>query len=294
MRRFLLGLVAILLVQTLAVLPKAVAAPTGRFQGRSGVAGVQYFGARYYAPSLGVFTSPDLGPVRPEDPQSWCRYCGMRGNPVRHVDPDGRFWWIPAVIVGGVAFEAAKVYAASVVVSSVVLWQFHEQVRGHSLAIRMAMDAGDWETAERLLGRQETLVHVHGAAVMAMGWLNPIYLSSYLDDVEGNERLLFSMRRRLAYRKAFSPSLSELVHRDQVREAAQGRGKTDARKNANELSAAGLGVAFGLDAGAAADLAEIRDRTGPWARPEELRSELLRHGVPEHRVDSMLEKVRVE
>jgi RHS repeat-associated protein len=55
--------------------------------------GLDYFGARYYRPQSGRFTSVD--PVldlekATRDPQQWNRYAYARNNSLRYVDPDGR------------------------------------------------------------------------------------------------------------------------------------------------------------------------------------------------------------
>ena len=55
--------------------------------------GFDYFGARYYAPSIGRFTTVDPVFTWQEnivDPQRWNRYAYARNNPLRYTDPDGR------------------------------------------------------------------------------------------------------------------------------------------------------------------------------------------------------------
>jgi RHS repeat-associated protein len=54
--------------------------------------GLDYFGARYYASSMGRFMSPDA-PVdqHPENPQSWNLYTYVRNNPLRNTDPTGNY-----------------------------------------------------------------------------------------------------------------------------------------------------------------------------------------------------------
>ena len=62
---------------------------------------LDYFGARYYASSMGRFMSPDaLNPVRTsrkvlrqilEDPQEWNKYIYALNNPVRYGDSSGNF-----------------------------------------------------------------------------------------------------------------------------------------------------------------------------------------------------------
>jgi RHS repeat-associated protein len=54
--------------------------------------GLYYFGARYYDPASGLFTSPDSIVARPFDPQSLNRYAYVGGKPLSRVDPDGHDW----------------------------------------------------------------------------------------------------------------------------------------------------------------------------------------------------------
>jgi RHS repeat-associated protein len=54
--------------------------------------GLDYFGARYYASSMGRFMSPDPGGVAfsdPSSPQSWNLYSYVQNNPLTNIDPDG-------------------------------------------------------------------------------------------------------------------------------------------------------------------------------------------------------------
>jgi RHS repeat-associated protein len=53
--------------------------------------GNDYFGARYYASSMGRFMSPDHPFVdqHPDDPQSWNLYAYARNNPLINIDPNG-------------------------------------------------------------------------------------------------------------------------------------------------------------------------------------------------------------
>jgi RHS repeat-associated protein len=54
---------------------------------RDAETGLDYFGARYYMPALGRWTSPD--PAADGTPE-WSSYNYVLGNPVSSVDPDGR------------------------------------------------------------------------------------------------------------------------------------------------------------------------------------------------------------
>ncbi|MDQ3803536.1 MAG: RHS repeat-associated core domain-containing protein [Acidobacteriota bacterium] len=53
--------------------------------------GLDYFGARYFAPGQGRFTSPDVfwKDSQVSDPQSWNKYAYVRNNPLKYIDPTG-------------------------------------------------------------------------------------------------------------------------------------------------------------------------------------------------------------
>jgi RHS repeat-associated protein len=76
--------------------PSPVAADVRQFAGkeRDAETGLDYFGARYYANQLGRFLSPDselrIGEAIAV-PQLWNKYSYVTNNPVRKVDPDGRW-----------------------------------------------------------------------------------------------------------------------------------------------------------------------------------------------------------
>jgi RHS repeat-associated protein len=59
---------------------------------RDAESGNDYFGARYYASSMGRFMWPDpsgLHAQHPEDPQSWNLYAYARNNPLIYLDANG-------------------------------------------------------------------------------------------------------------------------------------------------------------------------------------------------------------
>jgi RHS repeat-associated protein len=62
---------------------------------RDSESGLDNFGARYDASSLGRFMTPDplLNSGRPDDPQSWNRYAYVTNNPLRFRDPLGLYKW---------------------------------------------------------------------------------------------------------------------------------------------------------------------------------------------------------
>jgi RHS repeat-associated protein len=60
---------------------------------RDAESGNDYFGARYYASSMGRFMSPDplLNSGRPDNPQTWNRYTYVLNNPLVEIDPTGLY-----------------------------------------------------------------------------------------------------------------------------------------------------------------------------------------------------------
>jgi len=67
------------------------ALPSEQFTGqqRDGDAGLDYFGARYFAARLGRFSTMDPVSGHPADPQSWNRYAYAHNNPGSFIDPNG-------------------------------------------------------------------------------------------------------------------------------------------------------------------------------------------------------------
>jgi RHS repeat-associated protein len=87
-----------------------------RFTGkeRDSETGLDYFGARYYGPKIGRFTTVDPKynwRASPVDPQRWNRYAYGKNNPVRYVDPNGQD--AKDIIAGGInAFGSNLVLGA--------------------------------------------------------------------------------------------------------------------------------------------------------------------------------------
>ena len=71
-------------------------ADTTHFTGkeRDAESGLDYFGARYYASSMGRFMSPDpmlIMKQKMTDPQQWNMYSYVRNNPLKMVDTNGKW-----------------------------------------------------------------------------------------------------------------------------------------------------------------------------------------------------------
>jgi RHS repeat-associated protein len=86
-------------LSSISTTPSAVCAITVCFspsrytdKERDGESGNDYFGARYYASSMGRWMSPDkpFADQHPSNPQSWNLYSYTRNNPLRFVDDDGQ------------------------------------------------------------------------------------------------------------------------------------------------------------------------------------------------------------
>jgi len=61
---------------------------------RDAETGLDYFGARYYSSAIGRFTTADSAVVLSDtlqSPQRWNKYTYVSNNPMRKVDPDGRW-----------------------------------------------------------------------------------------------------------------------------------------------------------------------------------------------------------
>ncbi|MDQ1364935.1 MAG: hypothetical protein QOE57_977 [Acidimicrobiaceae bacterium] len=88
----------------------AVAPPQGFGTGEDVGHGLVLLGARWYAPHLGRFISPDPLVGDADDPAAWNAYAYCRCNPTSYVDPSGRsFWKVFAAIVATVAIIAVAV-----------------------------------------------------------------------------------------------------------------------------------------------------------------------------------------
>jgi|HubBroStandDraft_6_1064221.scaffolds.fasta_scaffold119022_3 RHS repeat-associated protein len=72
---------------------------TYKFTGkeRDSESGLDNFGARYNASTMGRFMTPDplLNSGRPGNPQSWNRYAYVLNNPLKFTDPTGLWDWAP-------------------------------------------------------------------------------------------------------------------------------------------------------------------------------------------------------
>jgi RHS repeat-associated protein len=78
-------------------------------QRRDASAGLLFYNARYYDPTIGRFISADTMVPNPINPQDLNRFTYARNNPVRYTDPSGHIC-VPCVIlivalVGGTSYD---------------------------------------------------------------------------------------------------------------------------------------------------------------------------------------------
>lgn len=73
--------------------------------------GAYYLRARYYEPTSGRFTAPDLFPGDARNPQSLHRYVYAANDPVNRIDPSGQFSLTEQVISAGIVSILASVAA---------------------------------------------------------------------------------------------------------------------------------------------------------------------------------------
>jgi RHS repeat-associated protein len=119
--------------------------PPPRFTGkeRDTESGNDYFGARYYASTMGRFLSPDplLSSAHPGNPQTWNRYAYVRNNPLGRIDPTGLYDFKNTCGSGDKACNAAFV-------------QTQTNVRGMYASTKSAYDkavaSGDTKSATAL------------------------------------------------------------------------------------------------------------------------------------------------
>jgi RHS repeat-associated protein len=76
--------------------------------------GLQYAGARYYDPVLGTFLTHD--PAR----QFASPYAYGPWDPINGTDPNGEFWFIPAIVAVVSAFAVAHPIVTAAVVGGVL------------------------------------------------------------------------------------------------------------------------------------------------------------------------------
>ena len=93
---------------------------------RDSETGLDYFGARYYGSNAGRFVTVDTGPYAVRDPMTLNRYAYTRDNPLRYIDPLGKYF-----VIATDQSPAAQQYISTLLRSSA----------GQALVQRIAADS---------------------------------------------------------------------------------------------------------------------------------------------------------
>ena len=137
--------------------------------------GLFYFGARYYDPQVGRFTSIDPAKVTAQNYYSFNRYSYVNNNPYKYVDPDGEFpFLIPIAIF--IAKEVATELASRATGGATDFLSFRRMGTKAAKSVVKAAKGGDklFRRGERdsskLLKNQakaaeESKIGIHGVSV---------------------------------------------------------------------------------------------------------------------------------
>jgi RHS repeat-associated protein len=140
--------------------------------------GNDYFGARYYASSMGRFMSPDWSakeePVpyaKLDDPQSLNLYAYVQNNPMVRIDADGHLTWDQAKTGLDVAsFIPVVGDVASAASGAISLGQGHygEAALSFAAAIPVAGVLAEGGKAAKLIGEAGKAIHAEKEAATAL------------------------------------------------------------------------------------------------------------------------------
>lgn len=85
-----------------------------QFTGKEIEEGIEltYFGSRWYDQAVGRFISEDPAAADQSNPQTLNRYVYCINNPLKHVDPDGEWFWVVFCFAVGAATAGAIIGAA--------------------------------------------------------------------------------------------------------------------------------------------------------------------------------------
>ena len=140
--------------------------------------GLDYYGARYYDPVVGQFTSADdVLPGDGLDPWGLSRYAYVEGNPISRNDPTGHDWFGSALSVAGAVLDAATGFSSMVndvkTVFSPSASPLDKVLAVGDLALNVAMDVsmvagvGEGARAAYVAGKVVAKVAVEVAGKMA-------------------------------------------------------------------------------------------------------------------------------
>jgi RHS repeat-associated protein len=96
---------------------------------RDSETGLDYFGARYYSSFFSRFLSVDPGKSNPRIPQTWNKYTYCLNNPIKYIDPTGRYFIIPSNDKNRNQILRALALGALTPSGSKVFWQIQRDPR---------------------------------------------------------------------------------------------------------------------------------------------------------------------
>ena len=142
---------------------------------------MQYFGARYYHPTIGRFTQIDPLEGNIFDPQSLNRYAYSRNNPIVYLDPDGRsfttglqgtatpltYMYNHPVETAGFALVAGATALVAPIAVAVVGVGLSAYATGNALS--NAYNAPDTDTRDYYLGQATTFGALTALGVKGAG-----------------------------------------------------------------------------------------------------------------------------
>ena len=97
-----------------------------------------YYNARYYDPSIGIFTTADTIIPDESDPLSYNRHMYVRGNPINYTDPSGHCFIICLISLGIAAVFAVTAVSAgveSLVTGESFVSTFKKHINGVTAAV---------------------------------------------------------------------------------------------------------------------------------------------------------------
>jgi len=116
--------------------------------------GLDYFGARYYAGSLGRFTGADplfIEFRRLPYPQAWNLYAYTRNNPLKYVDPDGMEVKVTCTGSSGEKKQQQCIEQTTTDLNNRKGAQFKVEIKGGKLAVVGTVDASKLTKSEAAL-----------------------------------------------------------------------------------------------------------------------------------------------
>ncbi len=154
--------------------------PRHKFTGKEldASTGLYFYGARYYDPQLGRFTTPDSIVQSPYSPQTLNRYSYCSNNPINYVDPTGHSWksfwkkfgdWVSplgrAIVTGDWAhfgFQMLNMIGLTVGVMTGNPWLIASSALSYASLATSDMPGRTWGNVSRGMGYAAATIAVAG------------------------------------------------------------------------------------------------------------------------------------